>query len=78
VEPGFGGQAFEAVALEKLQKLRKRLPDEVLLEVDGGVNETTIASCARAGARLFVTGSAVFKQADYTESIQRLSRLAQL
>jgi ribulose-phosphate 3-epimerase len=77
VEPGFGGQAFEAVALEKLERLRQRLPAEVLLEVDGGVNETTIASCARAGARLFVTGSAIFKQADYKESIQRLSRLAQ-
>jgi ribulose-phosphate 3-epimerase len=77
VEPGFGGQAFESVALEKLAKLRQRLPREVLLEVDGGVNETTITSCPRAGARLFVTGSAIFKQADYKESIQRLGRLAQ-
>jgi ribulose-phosphate 3-epimerase len=77
VEPGFGGQAFEPVALEKLAKLRARLPDSVLLVVDGGVNETTIAPCARAGARLFVTGSAIFKQADYAASIQRLSRLAQ-
>lgn len=77
VEPGFGGQAFESVALEKLTKLRQRLPADVLLEVDGGVNETTIASCAQAGARLFVTGSAIFKQANYAESIQRLNRLAQ-
>jgi ribulose-phosphate 3-epimerase len=76
VEPGFGGQAFEPVALEKLKKLRERLPSEVLLEVDGGVNDTTIAACAEAGAALFVTGSAIFKQADYAESIQRLSRLA--
>jgi ribulose-phosphate 3-epimerase len=76
VEPGFGGQAFEPVALEKLKKLRDRLPSEVLLEVDGGVNETTITACAEAGAQLFVTGSAIFKQADYADSIQRLSRLA--
>ncbi len=76
VEPGFGGQAFEPVALEKLQKLRDRLPASVLLEVDGGVNDTTIASCARSGARLFVTGSAIFKQADYASSIQRLNRQA--
>jgi ribulose-phosphate 3-epimerase len=78
VEPGFGGQAFEPVALEKLKKLRERLPSAVLLEVDGGVNETTISACAEAGAAMFVTGSAIFKQADYAESIQRLSRLARL
>ena len=76
VEPGFGGQAFESVALEKLAKLRERSASDVLLEVDGGVNETTITSCAQAGARLFVTGSAIFKQANYAESIQRLNRLA--
>jgi ribulose-phosphate 3-epimerase len=77
VEPGFGGQAFEPVALEKLSHLRDRLPSEVLLEVDGGVNETTIPPCAQSGARLFVTGSAIFKQADYAASFQRLNRLAQ-
>jgi ribulose-phosphate 3-epimerase len=75
VEPGFGGQAFEPVALEKLKKLRERLPLNVLLEVDGGVNETTIQRCAEAGAQLFVTGSAIFKQADYAASIERLTGL---
>lgn len=75
VEPGFGGQAFEPVALEKLKKLRERLPSDVLLEVDGGVNETTISQCAEAGAQLFVTGSAIFKHADYAASIERLVRL---
>jgi ribulose-phosphate 3-epimerase len=76
VEPGFGGQAFEPVALEKLKRLRERLPSDVLLEVDGGVNDATITACAEAGAAFFVTGSAIFKQADYAESIQRLGRLA--
>jgi ribulose-phosphate 3-epimerase len=75
VEPGFGGQKFEPVALEKLRHLRKIAPDSLLLEVDGGVNESTIAECAEAGAQLFVTGSAIFKQSDYTQSVSRLSRL---
>ena len=75
VEPGFGGQKFEPVALEKLRHLRTIAPESLVLEVDGGVNETTIAGCAEAGAQMFVTGSAIFKQSDYTESVARLGRL---
>jgi ribulose-phosphate 3-epimerase len=75
VEPGFGGQKFEPVALEKLRHLRSVAPESLLLEIDGGVNETTIAGCAEAGAQLFVTGSAIFKQSDYAQSVARLSRL---
>ena len=75
VEPGFGGQKFEPVALEKLRHLRRIAPESLVLEVDGGVNEATIAGCAEAGAQMFVTGSAIFKQSDYTASVARLSRL---
>jgi ribulose-phosphate 3-epimerase len=75
VEPGFGGQKFEPVALEKLRHLRRVAPQALLLEIDGGVNETTIAGCAAAGAQMFVTGSAIFKHSDYAESVARLSRL---
>src|SRR5262245_27773850 len=46
VMPGFGGQKFEEVALDKLRALSGRVPHEVLLEVDGGVNEATIGRCA--------------------------------
>ncbi len=75
VTPGFGGQSFQPVALEKLRHLRKLAPPELLLEVDGGVNASTIGACAEAGADLFVVGSAIFKQHDYAASVRTLSDL---
>jgi ribulose-phosphate 3-epimerase len=73
VEPGFGGQSFEAVALDKLRELRGMpAARHLLLEVDGGVNEATIGRCAEAGATLFVVGSAIFRQSDYRQAVGRL------
>jgi ribulose-phosphate 3-epimerase len=60
VHPGFGGQAFNPVALEKLRWLRKHAAADMLLEVDGGVNAETIGRCVLAGADVLVAGSAVF------------------
>jgi ribulose-phosphate 3-epimerase len=76
VMPGFGGQAFEPVALEKLRRLRATVGSQVLLSVDGGVNLETVGPCAEAGADLFVTGSALFSQNDYGRSIQAMTELA--
>lgn len=76
VPAGFGGQEFHEVALEKLDYVRQRAASHTLLEVDGGVNSTTIERCARAGAHLFVAGSAVFGSDDYGQAIQQLDRLA--
>ncbi len=75
VMPGFGGQKFERAALEKLATLRGRVRDDQLLEVDGGVNDRTIADCAKAGANLFVVGSAIFRTEDYGQSVGRLNSL---
>ena len=72
VNAGFGGQEFNPVALEKLQAVKGSFPD-LLLEVDGGVNLKTIASCQQAGANLFVVGSAIFGQANYRVAIERLA-----
>lgn len=72
VNAGFGGQAFNPVALEKLRWLRQRVSPDVLLEVDGGVNLSTIRDCWQAGARLFVVGSAIFGQPDYAAAIAQL------
>ncbi len=76
VEPGFGGQQFQSVALQKLRELRRRVDGDQLLEIDGGVNETTISDCAEAGAQLFVVGSGIFRAEDYAQSLQRLESLA--
>ncbi|MFO7903826.1 MAG: ribulose-phosphate 3-epimerase [Planctomycetota bacterium] len=76
VPAGFGGQQFHEVALEKLSLAREHAGDEVLLEVDGGVNGATIQRCATAGAQLFVVGTAVFQSENYGQAVQHLKQLA--
>src|SRR5206468_4298178 len=70
VMPGFGGQKFDRVALEKTRELRSMVGPHTLLEIDGGVNEATIAECAAAGSQLFVVGSAIFGHEDYSARVQ--------
>lgn len=72
VMPGFGGQSFDPRALDKIRVLKTACKPEVLLSVDGGVNETTIRSCVEAGANLLVAGTAVFGAKDYTEQMRKL------
>ena len=60
VNPGWGGQPFIASALEKLEVVRALVPEEVVVEVDGGIDATTAGPAARAGAGWLVAGSAVF------------------
>lgn len=76
VAAGFGGQVFNPVALEKLSRLQELAGDQVMLEVDGGVNKATIGRCAAAGARYFVVGSAIFRQPDYGSAVRELTELA--
>lgn len=76
VPAGFGGQKFDEAALDKLRALKAKVRPEVLLEVDGGVNETTIVGAARAGAQVFVVGSAIFGQPRYDAAVAKLSALA--
>ncbi len=64
VNPGWGGQPFITTSLAKLVRLRAALPDDVALEVDGGVDPATAGACAEQGASLLVAGSAVFGAAD--------------
>lgn len=75
VNAGFGGQSFNPIALEKLQAVRSSIGPDVLLEVDGGVNKETIASCVSAGADLLVVGSAIFGEPDYRQAVTDLQRL---
>lgn len=75
VMPGFGGQKFDPVALEKLAWVRREARPETLLEVDGGINRGTIASAAGAGARMFVVGSAFFTAADRRAEFDALTSL---
>jgi ribulose-phosphate 3-epimerase len=76
VSPGFGGQHFESGTLDKLRDVSAQVGPEVLVEVDGGVNAETIASCAAAGAHSHIVGSAIFHQQDYSRAVAALERLA--
>ena len=78
VEPGFGGQKFMPSALEKLRWLkeeRAKRSARYLLEVDGGVDDTTAPLCVEAGADILVAGSAVFGAADPAAAVRRLAAL---
>jgi ribulose-phosphate 3-epimerase len=76
VKAGFGGQSFDAVALEKTAELAARTDISPLLEIDGGVNSRTIDRCVEAGCELLVTGSAIFRQPDATDAARQLARQA--
>jgi ribulose-phosphate 3-epimerase len=76
VEPGFGGQKFKPEALEKAKYLKPRLAPGTLLSIDGGIGVDTIGLAAAAGCQVFVAGSAIFGEADYTSAVQNLRRLA--
>jgi ribulose-phosphate 3-epimerase len=72
VNPGFGGQAFITSSLGKIKALRQMIRSKNLktpIQVDGGVNEKTIADVAAAGADIFVAGSAIFGSDDYSKTI---------
>jgi len=72
VNPGFGGQSFIPTTLEKLRLVRERIDAsgfDIRLQVDGGVKADNIAEIAKAGADMFVAGSAIFSKPDYKVAI---------
>ena len=73
VHAGFGGQKFIEPVLEKYQQIRA-LPggEDILLEIDGGINVDTIGKATEHGAQLLVAGSAVFKKENYADAIAAL------
>ena len=75
VEPGFGGQSFMEGVMPKIEKLRA-LGYKGDIEVDGGVNPETIKIAAKAGANVFVAGSAVFKSENPEDTINLLRKNA--
>ena len=75
VHPGFGGQGFIPASIDKLRHVRAELDRRGLkvdLEIDGGIKVENIATVARAGANVFVSGSGIFGQQDYAAIIARM------
>ena len=76
VWPGFGGQKFITDVLPKVEALSARLGAHQRLEIDGGVDPSTVERIAQAGAEWLVAGSAVFGQTDQVAAMEKLRRLA--
>ena len=75
VEPGFGGQKFMADMCPKVEAIRQecgRLGLEMDIQVDGGIDNSTIAQAFQAGANVFVAGSALYGKPDYAQAVAQL------
>jgi ribulose-phosphate 3-epimerase len=77
VNPGWGGQAFIPASVAKFEQLRAMLGPDTALEVDGGIDASTAARCAAAGATLFVAGTSVFGSPDPAAAVQEIATAAQ-
>ncbi|MGV8977496.1 MAG: ribulose-phosphate 3-epimerase [Cellulomonas sp.] len=80
VEPGFGGQSFIEGTLAKIRRTRAAITaagTATWIQVDGGVSRDTIGRIARAGANVFVAGSAVYGAPDVAAEIIALRTLAE-
>ncbi len=75
VNPGFGGQSFIPSSLEKIKRARELINTsgrEIDLAVDGGVKTDNIGAIAKAGANMFIAGSAIYNQPDYAKVISAM------
>ena len=79
VNPGFGGQSFIHECLPKIQQAdawRRQRKLNYRLEVDGGINNQTVAECAHAGADTFVAGTALFHQRNMSAAVAKMRKIA--
>lgn len=81
VEPGFGGQSFMTDMMPKIEKIKNEIDRRGLsidIQVDGGINEKTITTAAKAGANVFVSGNAIFSSSDAQKTIAEFKNLARV
>ncbi len=79
VNPGFGGQSFIHECLPKIQQAdawRRERKLNYRLEVDCGINNQTVAECARAGADTFVAGTALFRKHNMAAAVKKMRKIA--
>ncbi|MCK5404782.1 MAG: ribulose-phosphate 3-epimerase, partial [Desulfobulbaceae bacterium] len=80
VNPGFGGQSFITSGIEKVRQLKEMIDRKGLsvgIEIDGGVSPETIGPIAKAGANIFVAGSAIFGKDNYAAEIKKMKGILQ-
>lgn len=72
VEPGFGGQKFMEDCAEKITEIKSVAAEDLIIQVDGGVNAQTARICTQFGANSLVAGNYIYKSSDVTQAIYSL------
>lgn len=72
VEPGFGGQSFIHDCAQKIPVLRQEVEDDLIIQVDGGINNITGHICVSLGANSLVAGNYIYKSDDLSRAIKTL------
>lgn len=72
VEPGFGGQKFMNDCADKIPVIKKNAPENLIVQVDGGINAETARICTSYGANSLVAGNYIYKSSDIKSAIQSL------
>lgn len=72
VEPGFGGQSFMENCAKKIPVIKQNAPENLIIQVDGGINKDTARICKDLGATSLVAGSYIFNATDMSEAIETL------
>lgn len=76
VNPGFGGQSFIPYSLDKIREVKQMAieanNEDILIQVDGGIDSNNVKDVVEAGANVIVAGSAVFKNGNIEENIKAL------
>lgn len=73
VEPGFGGQEFMHDCALKIPEIRQNAPENMIIQVDGGINNLTAKICTSLGANSLVAGSYIYGSKNYKKAIESLS-----
>jgi len=72
VEPGFGGQKFMSECAEKIKFIKDNSPKNLIIQVDGGIDNNTAKICTSLGANSLVAGSYIYKSDNIQNAIASL------
>jgi len=72
VEPGFGGQEFMHDCAMKIPAIKEKAPENLIIQVDGGINNLTAKICTSLGANSLVAGSYIYGSDNYAKAIAGL------
>lgn len=73
VEPGYGGQEFILSVLDKVKELKDKVSSNIVISIDGGINDRVAPLCKEAGCDMVVSGSFITDSENYDEKIKALT-----